>query len=141
MLHTWSLAIEEQFYLVWPLVILGVLPSGHAGSRVAAREPRRPDVLSVRAAAALISTLSARRAALDPYPWRRRLHLAFALSAFGTMASALVMAWQAPERLQHHPRLLRHRRRAQALLLGATIALGLAVWKDTADRGAWFRNL
>ncbi len=84
LLHTWSLSIEEQFYLVWPLIVLGVL------------------------------TLT------------RSLRVLLAVTVAGALASALTMA------LLYHGGTGASRdyygtdTRAQALLIGAALAIFLA---------------
>jgi peptidoglycan/LPS O-acetylase OafA/YrhL len=103
LLHTWSLAIEEQFYLVWPLVVLGVLKFGPARRR------------------------------------RRRLHVLFAVACLGALASALLMALLAPHGYTTRA-YYGTDTRAQALLVGAAIAIGLTLWKDGSGR-RWFTRL
>ena len=93
LIHTWSLAVEEQFYLVWPLVFLGVLKL------------------------------------------TRSLWVLLAVAVIGVLGSALEMG------LLYNPTNINRLyfgtdTHAQSVLVGATLALSLALWAERRRKGA-----
>jgi peptidoglycan/LPS O-acetylase OafA/YrhL len=97
--HTWTLAIEEQFYLIWPLVLL-VLVGGFRGLRRPSRERSR-----------------------------NRLILVAAVAVAGAAASALTMAYLTPVGTASVNRAYYGSdTRAQGLLVGAALAAVCLWW-------------
>ncbi len=99
--HTWSLAIEEQFYVVWPLLVLGVL------------------------------SLARRRGAGE----RRSLQILMGISLAGALASAVEMALlfesgKGLDRVYYGTDT-----RATGLLLGASLAMAMAIRRRYPPRG------
>ncbi len=92
--HMWSLAVEEQFYLVWPLLVLGVM-----------------------------TLFRSRRALL-------------VMCVAGALASALEMGLLYSvtdvDRVYYGTDT-----RAQSLLVGAALAVGLSLWSDRRDTKGW----
>ena len=84
LLHTWSLSIEEQFYLIWPLVVLGILR------------------------------------------WTRSLRPLLVVTVVGAVASAIDMAVVYGNGAGESRAYYGTDTRAQALLIGAALAIVLA---------------
>jgi peptidoglycan/LPS O-acetylase OafA/YrhL len=147
LLHSWSLAIEEQFYLVWPLVVLAVLKLGtnRRSARAQHRAERRADRRADRRAVEVLGggqllLVGPPRPQDDPaWTRRRRLQVLFAVACLGSLASALLMVLFAPNGYTTRA-YYGTDTRAQALLVGAAVAIGLTLWREGSGR-RWFTRL
>jgi peptidoglycan/LPS O-acetylase OafA/YrhL len=124
--HLWSLGVEEQFYIVWPLLLLLGLRLIRERSRVAGLRPRLAALALVLAAASATEMALLYHPSLDP----SRVYFGTDTRAFELLAgAALAMVW--PSRLLRatiKPGARRLLDAAGALGLFAILAL---VWRTT----------
>jgi peptidoglycan/LPS O-acetylase OafA/YrhL len=121
--HTWSLAIEEQFYLVWPFVTLGLLAKG--------LQQRRRLGISVSIAIAIAST-ALMAILFTPGADPTRVYYGTD-TRLGDLAVGALLAWLTARRPETPARI------AAALRVAAPVALvGLLVLMVTAGNASEF---
>ncbi|MGP4111147.1 SGNH hydrolase domain-containing protein [Streptomyces sp. 4N509B] len=128
--HFWSLAVEEQFYLLWPLLVLAVAWWCRGGRRRPRRDPRLP-LAVVLGSLAVVSFAYAVRftAERGDAAYFTTTARAWELAAGGLLALVPAARWQ---RLGRHV--------ALALGVGGVAALVLAVYGLTEESpfpGPW----
>lgn len=131
--HAWSLSIEEQFYLLWPLTLMGLLALG--------RRFRRPTVFVAGAAAAgaVASFAWAVVLSTDPAVSLSRIYFGTDTRAGALLAGCAVAAW-----MQRRPqRRIRPRRIRTPLTVASTVAavvlVGLCIGL-TPDQAITYRG-
>jgi peptidoglycan/LPS O-acetylase OafA/YrhL len=114
--HTWSLAIEEQFYLVWPLVALACLRIGKGSTKVLAAVTGIGVVASVLAMAATYRAGDPSRAY---YGTDTRAHIIL----IGALTAILLLTWRPSDRT----------RRVLMVLGAIALAVTLVGWTRLSD--------
>ena len=121
--HLWSLAIEEQFYLVWPLLLL-------VGARLV---PERSRVRGVRGRLAVVTLVLAAASAADmallyrPSLDTSRIYFGTDTRAFELLVgAALAMVW--PSRLLRKRVAASARRACDLAGVAGLVTIGLMVW-------------
>ncbi len=128
--NLWSLAVEEQFYLVWPPLLLALLLLPRAWMRVAA-------ALVVAAASAVWMAVVVTSGSADPLTLGARVTRAYFGTdshAFGLLLGvAVAFAWWATVRVERgwmHTRVVR----GGAFVLGTAALASLVLLATTAQR-------
>jgi peptidoglycan/LPS O-acetylase OafA/YrhL len=119
LLHTWSLAIEEQFYIVWPLIILGLMRLRRRGGGLQA-------VLAVSVVGALGSAL-AMALLFDPGADPTRVYFGTDTHAQSLLVGAALAAGVALWR-RRGAAVVNTRRARSALTTTGILGVGVCAW-------------
>ncbi len=130
--HTWSLAIEEQFYVVWPLVVVAILATaGRAGRR------RVGAAALAMAVASAVWMAVASGGAED----LSRLYYGTDTRLFALGAGAWLASWWDPAAARGSlPEQLRRARRWSIAGAASVVPMGVAVALAVTDEASFYRG-